>query len=176
MEHPEFDPISRKEARKAGLKRYFTGRLCKRGHIAQRQISNGCCVICQQQKTKEWLVDNKEKARLAHQKWEQLNKETHLKLSREWKKRNTAKTAFNNAKRKTAKQQRCPAWLTEDDLWFIKELYDLAALRTKTTGIKWHVDHIIPLMGKYVSGLHVPSNLRVITAQENLSKGNKYNT
>ena len=69
---------------------------------------------------------------------------------------------------------RTPAWLTEDDLWAIKETYALAALRTKMLGFAWHVDHIIPLRGRNVSGLHVPENLQVIPAIYNLRKTNKY--
>lgn len=168
--------ISRAEAKAKSLKRYFTGNPCKNGHVAQRQVSNGCCVTCQQQRVKEWLVSNKDIAVAAQKRWSKKNKEKHLEVSRQWKKKNPAKTAFNNSKRKAAKKQRCPSWLTEDDWWFINELYDLAALRTKATGVKWHVDHIIPLLGKGVSGLHVPSNLRVIPASENMSKGNRYIT
>jgi hypothetical protein len=47
-------------------------------------------------------------------------------------------------------------------------------LRTKMTGIEWHVDHIIPLQGKNVSGLHTPYNLQVIPASWNTAKGNKF--
>jgi hypothetical protein len=67
-----------------------------------------------------------------------------------------------------------PKWLTESDLLQIKCKYQLAAMFSRNTGEQWHVDHIIPINGKTVSGLHVPSNLRVITAKENHFKQNKY--
>jgi len=78
------------------------------------------------------------------------------------------------AKRRAARIQRIPKWLTKDDLWLIKEAYELAALRTKIFGFKWHVDHIIPLQGKTVSGLHMIENLQVIPEKHNLSKHNKF--
>ena len=77
-----------------------------------------------------------------------------------------------NAKRRASKLNRTPAWLTPDDLWIIKEIYSLAKARTKLHGFVWHVDHIYPLKGKLVSGLHVPFNLQVIPATENLRKSN----
>lgn len=77
------------------------------------------------------------------------------------------------AKRRAARIKRTPKWLTKDDLWLIKQAYELAALRTKQFGFKWHVDHIIPLQGKLVSGLHVIENLQVIPGTENIKKYNK---
>lgn len=85
-----------------------------------------------------------------------------------------AKTRANDAKRHAAKLHRTPAWLTVDDLWMIEQAYDLAALRTKLFGFVWHVDHIVPLQGKFVSGLHVPTNLQVISARENVRKANRF--
>jgi hypothetical protein len=80
----------------------------------------------------------------------------------------------NHAKRRAAKIQRTPAWLTVDDLWMLEQAYELAALRTKMFGFSWHVDHIIPLQGKLVSGLHVPTNVRVIPGADNVRKANRY--
>jgi len=79
-----------------------------------------------------------------------------------------------NMKRKAAKLKRTPSWLTKQDYNNIKDYYKLAKIKEQETGIKYHVDHIIPLQGKLVCGLHVPTNLQVITATENLSKSNKY--
>jgi len=77
-------------------------------------------------------------------------------------------------KYRASKINRTPVWTTETDLWMMKEIYELSALRTKLIGISWHVDHIIPLQGEFVSGLHTPFNMQVIPAIENMKKGNRY--
>lgn len=73
-----------------------------------------------------------------------------------------------------SRRLRIPKWLTADDWWMIAEAYGLAELRTRLTGVRWVVDHDMPLLGKRISGLHVPQNLRVITHRENAAKANKY--
>jgi|DEB0MinimDraft_6_1074348.scaffolds.fasta_scaffold35714_2 hypothetical protein len=84
-----------------------------------------------------------------------------------------AQTAANNMKRHAAKLERTPAWADNEA---IKEVYKLRDEMTEETGVQHHVDHIIPLRGEKVSGLHVPDNLQVITAFENLSKHNRVAT
>lgn len=85
-----------------------------------------------------------------------------------------SKIAFYEATRRALKMQRTPKWLTETDKERIQNEYKLAALQTKITGEQWHVDHIIPLQGKNVSGLHVPSNLRAMRGSDNISKNNTF--
>ena len=76
--------------------------------------------------------------------------------------------------RRVSKMHRTPAWLTSDDHWLIEQAYEIAAVRTKMFGFSWHVDHVIPLQGRLVSGLHVPTNLQVIPAVENIRKANRF--
>lgn len=71
-------------------------------------------------------------------------------------------------------KQAKPKWLTEEHEFFIEEIYSLRDLRTELTGVVHHVDHIVPLKGTDVCGLHVPWNLQVISAKDNLSKSNSF--
>ena len=101
-------------------------------------------------------------------------KEVYKANRQKWVANNRHKVRENIRRRDAAKLQRTPKWLTSDDIWLMKEIYDLAVKREKMTGFAWHVDHIIPLQGKKVSGLHVPNNLQVIPGRDNISKGNRY--
>ncbi len=77
-------------------------------------------------------------------------------------------------KRKFEKLKRIPKWLTKSDWIEINWAYDLVKQKTKGSRIKFTVDHIIPLRGKNISGLHCPQNLQIITEKENCKKGNSY--
>lgn len=71
-------------------------------------------------------------------------------------------------------KNRKPRWLTRDHNDQIKAICLKADLLTLETGVLHHVDHIVPLQGETVSGLHVPWNLRAIKYSDNLSKGNRH--
>ena len=79
----------------------------------------------------------------------------------------------NTKHRRTKHKQATPIWLTQEQKTAIKQFYLDAMVATRVTGTPYVVDHIIPLRGKLVSGLHVPWNLAVITREENHIKSNK---
>lgn len=85
-----------------------------------------------------------------------------------------AKALANAKKYRHGKDNRTPAWLTEDDFWIMEQAYELARLRTAMFGFQWEVDHELPLRGALVSGLHVPDNLKVIPKLFNRSKSNRF--
>ena len=91
-----------------------------------------------------------------------------------WKQANPGKVIANTTKRKKHIKLRTPKWVSDIDFERMQTQYQLASLLTKVTGSPWEVDHDIPLLGKNVSGLHVPANLRVIQKQDNLKKSNRF--
>lgn len=125
-------------------------------------------------KKKEYYDNNKEKHSVRMANNYKIKSETYKQRVKKWKESNRAKHNAYCMLRHASKMQARPKWLSQDDLWMIEEAYSLAKLREQMTGIKWHVDHIVPLRGKTVCGLHVPWNLQVITASENCSKRNKF--
>lgn len=118
----------------------------------------------------------KEKARSLAWYYDNFNEYKKIKYVRdkEWRSRNKGIINFHTNKRYTVRKQRLPKWITEENKLQIKAMYMLASSLTKVTGVQWHVDHIIPLQGKTVSGLHVPENLQVIQGSLNNIKSNKF--
>jgi hypothetical protein len=114
-----------------------------------------------------------ERRRRNSKRWAALNKEKIKKISSSWVKRNTAKNSSKQALRRTIKLQSSPKWLTAIQKAQIQEFYDICAAVSMQTSIKHHVDHICPLNGKNVKGLHVPWNMQVIPASENIRKSNR---
>jgi len=166
--------ISRAEASKLNLTHYFTAKPCKHGHTDTRRVKDRVCMGCDRQSKAILRKEKPEEVKASKRASYAKHQENALKVKKAYRQANKGKIAALNAARKAVIKQRTPKWLDEISFERIQNEYKLAALLTKVTGSPWHVDHIIPLKGKMVSGLHVPSNLRVLPAAENISKKNKF--
>lgn len=124
-------------------------------------------------KVKQYYEINKHKLLTQMKDYAESNKCKLKDYFREYYEANKDKFKSYVAKRRAIKLKATPNWLTIDDFIEIEELYTCAQMFKLYTGQDYHVDHIVPLQGKNVCGLHVPWNLQVITAKENLSKHNK---
>jgi hypothetical protein len=100
-------------------------------------------------------------------------KTCEAKRAREYVSKNRGWKRSMSARRRARMAKASPAWLTEGQLTAIKEIYAHASFVESQTGIKHEVDHIIPIAGKNVCGLHVPWNLAVVTKAENRAKSNR---
>ena len=135
------------------------------------------------ERIKEWRAANPEKWKEQNKRYAKKHQDVITAKSIRWKKANPERVAelsrqtrvlATKAKYRASKRNKTPIWVDKEHLWLIKQAYELAILRTKQFGFIWHVDHIIPLNGVNVSGLHVIENIQVIPAAENLLKNNKY--
>jgi hypothetical protein len=124
-----------------------------------------------QEQNKAWAKANPEKIRAYGQKAVKAWLERNPEYLKEHYKANKERYIAASARRRAAQDSATPTWLTAIDKAMIQEMYDVSEARYIQTGIKHHVDHIVPINGKGVAGMHVPWNLQVITAHENLSKG-----
>jgi 5-methylcytosine-specific restriction endonuclease McrA len=120
-----------------------------------------------------YLTKNREELREKFNLWREQNTELANQLTRQWRKNNPAAVAAGTAKRRSERIKRTPKWLSKEQLGAIKDWYYAAEMLSKIFPWSMHVDHIVPLQGGNVSGLHVPWNLQLLPAKANLSKGNK---
>lgn len=143
-------PGNRKEAKLQGEITYY-GSECPRGHGNLRYTKSGICIIC----AKENL-----------QKCRALNPNLYKDFQ------NSYRPLLN-----ALEMKRHCAKLNATTEWANKDLIELQYIKSKFmewfTGEKYHVDHIIPLQGENVCGLHVEYNLQVLPAIENIKKSNK---
>lgn len=137
-------------------------------------------------KSKEYVGNNKElvlhKARKYHyknrkaclermKKYRLANLEKMRKKDRDFSRENPEKMIAKKARRRSIKKNANVDWA---DQWVISEIYALAIIRSVNTGVKHHVDHIVPLVSKKVCGLHCEHNLQIIEGYENQAKGNRW--
>ena len=118
-----------------------------------------------------YYLANKEAIDARNKAWYDNNKEKRAASKKAWKQTNAAKVTKHCADRRASKLQRTPIWADMDEITLV---YKQAASLQKLLGTPLHVDHIIPLQGKNVSGLHVADNLQIIGAKANMSKSNTW--
>jgi len=161
------------------LDQFYRHRGCKQG-------VNSRCIVCtlslQAARYDPKVNSERHKAKYANPAYvkrarEQANawcKANRAKASANVRKhyeRNPDKARMKLAKRRAAKLRRSVVW---SNPFFVSEAYRLATLRSKLTGVPWVVDHVVPLRGRFVSGLHVHTNLQVIEMAENCRKNNRF--
>lgn len=125
-------------------------------------------------KRREDRKENPDKVRQYAREYCKKNRDKRAISDRKYREKNRGTYNASKAKRRASKLKATPSWLSEDQLLEIKLLYLFVAERRKITGLKLQIDHIVPLQGENVCGLHVPWNLQVLTASENSSKGNRF--
>ncbi len=186
-------PKTRQEAKSTGAKYYFTGEPCKHGHVAPRK-TKGSCVECLKV---EWEKANttrsnyfrnynkSEAGQKAKRKYYEANKENVIARAqarpdedkRRYKKNHKVSNPDMYKEMTSLRRRRfrnaTPKWLTDVHKMEIRLKYRLAIELSRLTGERHAVDHIVPLHGDTVCGLHVPWNLQVLTQKDNLLKYNK---
>lgn len=179
--------ITRDEARASGLKRYFDGKPCIRDHLSERWTYDKRCAECKLLTKVPYDKSHKEQ-RAAYDKarpprLDRIRKPQPLGTltpeERDHKNASWRKFASNNrdsrnyyeSLRRASKLRRTPTWADKKK---IREIYKSCSELTKASGIEYHVDHIIPLRGETVSGLHVEYNLQILPKYLNLMKSNSY--
>jgi 5-methylcytosine-specific restriction endonuclease McrA len=125
--------------------------------------------------TESWLSPKTfQNKKIGDKKWAKQNPEKVKTIRAKWNKKNLAIKNGFTAKRRANKIQATPTWLTKNHFNEIAEFYKMAKELEKVFLWKQEVDHIVPLQGENVSGLHVPWNLQILSKKENSSKGNKF--
>lgn len=119
---------------------------------------------------KRWYAANRQHKSESYARWRADNRERIRERLAEWSRNNLPRVVAKNTERRANKLKATPPWADREA---IRAVYRQAAELTKTTGVRHEVDHIVPLQGKIVSGLHWEGNLQILPKAENISKHNR---
>lgn len=182
-------PTSRAAARAEGARFFFVGSPCVNGHLAVRRTSTGHCIECRRDASRDhcrrnpasnakkvaaWRIANPERAKEGQKRWVAGNPETVRGKAKRHYRRYRHTFAEKVARRAAAKASATPSWLTAEQRAEMRGFYLESQRLSVLTGVPHHVDHIVPIRGRAVCGLHVPWNLQVIPASSNRRKHNRY--
>ena len=130
------------------------------------------CKDCHSCLSKVYNKNSKEIRNSKSKEWYQANRTKKDEKTKEWYRLHPEARNFKSANYRARKLQATPSWLTEDQKLHIKHYYELSSLLSEQLE-PMAVDHVIPLKGKDVCGLHVPWNLQITTISDNSKKRNK---
>lgn len=178
---------ARADAKAAGLKRYFTGVSCPRGHVADRIVRSGGCVECDKAYNSRWKKEHREEHAAINREWAGRNRdevraanrrraaiepvELKRRRSKAFRARHPERVYANTARHRAARFKRVPLWADRERT---AAVYARAAWNTELFETPYHVDHILPLQGDTISGLHVHDNLQILPGLDNVRKANKF--
>lgn len=151
IRHPERHALRAREWGKNNIER-------RRENERNRRAKNRNKV---NQKLREWRTKNPAKVRLHLKKYYENNKALFAEFAKKWAKDNPEKLRAMNRRRQAARRAAMPKWADKTEL---RAIYD-------NCPDSYEVDHIIPIKGKNICGLHVPWNLQYLTPKENKQKG-----
>lgn len=123
--------------------------------------------LSQKEISRRWYLKNKELTKERAKVWYKNNSEKAKKTRKDWATNNRESLRESDRKRREAERVQTPSWLSSEQRLALKSFYD-----NRPEG--FHVDHIIPLQGKGVCGLHVPWNLQYLKPKDNFIKGVNY--
>lgn len=163
-----FSEFGKKASQKDGL--HYRCKPCNNAESLEWQLNNKDRAAARK---REWYEKNRSRADAKVKSWADQNTDRRSAIKKRWRESNRDACMRHWISRRARMLQSTPDWLTDEHRKQFDAIYSLAQMLKKKSGRAFHVDHIIPLRGKMVCGLHVPWNLQVIPAIENLRKSNK---
>lgn len=132
------------------------------------------CKVCSLKKNKSWRESNKARKTLVDKAYREANKEKIAAYQKRYQQANKPKYLEAFFRRKAAKLKASPPWLSQEHLNEISYIYSLRQEVNSLSDYEYEVDHIVPLQGKSVCGLHVPWNLQLLPREVNRAKSNNF--